>query len=662
MKKLLVFSCCLIVAALSVFWFGCKNEISLGAEGGTPTLTLSKEADSDKITASLDGVEEGKTVNYLWYHCSEIGEVIYCETHDTGNEHNLGRATISTLCVAIIDKDQEDEQQVLSNMIDNKGNTISIYTLEKNWNYYKGEISNPTIKYGKDENNKSYEWMNDSFVTYASKYTAADTGSNVTDIKDIGIYKVSVEVTFKMTDHTGKTEKAIEATRTEDLGYYAIVPPTSVTYSDKLTYGSSLNISVLSNKLPGTWKFENSDTDEIIPTVWNDGYSILMTDAYGDDVLDSFANKELDSCYDKEKQAWKSKLKVTNVQAKELTSKDVNVTLKEESTVCSGDVWKPEITVTLKDNTELEEGKDYKLGYPADMISEGEKEITVTFKGNYRGFTTVKCEITPNEWGKLVIDGEYKYWVDDDGRTSAKVVKGKNIWLKEASDGSSAWYGLDNTNSVFTEGSRFWVKWLQEGDKEEWEKYYEQLDDEHKKKVDNNRLWIFLCGVTAPDGNEYKSIATATSLYVQLGSDWDKDDIRSVFISEAVDEPVESVEYISDFKDSPTKTGEYAKLKLKHFSPYAIYDELTDEEKEMLEKIMNGDISEDELNNMISEADLNEPTTPDNDDSLSSLESSEPSISYITGDQRGYVIVIAVSALIIAGVTLLFSLKNKKNK
>ena len=168
--------------------------------------------------------------------------------------------------------------------------------------------------------------------------------------------------------------------------------------------------------------------------------------------------------------------------------------------------------------------------------------------------------------------------------------------------------------------------------------------------------------MTDSKGNEYKEIATPTNLYIQLGSDWDKDDIQAVFISDAIDEPVESIEYINDFKDSPTGTGDYAKLKLKHFSPYAVYDELTDEEREMLDEILNGDISEDELNDMISDAELDEPTVPDNDDALSNFESSEPSLSYITGDQRGYIIIIAVSALIVAGITLLISLKNKKNK
>ena len=337
--------------------------------------------------------------------------------------------------------------------------------------------------------------------------------------------------------------------------------------------------------------------------------------------------------------------------------------MKEDRVEYSGKAWTPEITEVKLGDTILKESTDYKVILPEDMVSEGKKDITIEFIGNYTGKHIVVGEVLSTGWGKAVVDGDHRYWVDNDGTTSARIVKGERIWLKETSDGSSAWYGIDNTNNTFAEGSRFWVKWLgQEENKDEWNEYYEKLDDEHKNKVEDKKLWIFLCGVTDSKGNEYKEIATPTNLYIQLGSDWDKDDIQAVFISDAIDEPVESIEYINDFKDSPTGTGDYAKLKLKHFSPYAVYDELTDEEREMLDKILNGDISEDELNDMISDAELDEPTVPDNDDALSNFESSEPSLSYITGDQRGYIIIIAVSALIVAGITLLISLKNKKNK
>ena len=184
---------------------------------------------------------------------------------------------------------------------------------------------------------------------------------------------------------------------------------------------------------------------------------------------------------------------------------------------------------------------------------------------------------------------------------------------------------------------------------------------ENEEKAEDKKLWIFLCGVTDPAGNEYTTITPSADMYIQLGDDWTKEDIRATFISDAIDEPVESIEYLDNFEGSPAEDGEFSKLTLKHFSPYAVYDELTDEEKKMMEKLLNGELTEDELNDMISEANLNEPTTPD-DNNSDNFEYSEPSISYITGDQRGYVITIAVIALIIAGITILVSLKNKKNK
>lgn len=164
-----------------------------------------------------------------------------------------------------------------------------------------------------------------------------------------------------------------------------------------------------------------------------------------------------------------------------------------------------------------------------------------------------------------------KYYVDENGRTVADITEYGMVWLKETSDGTSAWYGIDNSDGTFKIGSKFWVKWLSPKiDREEFEEYYNKLDEEHKNKVDNNNLWIFLTGVTDPDGNEYTNFYGNLNYYIQIGDDWDKDDINVVFISGKKDSVLE-VSYVT--LECPEGKDEFAKVVMKHFSPYAVYDE-----------------------------------------------------------------------------------------
>lgn len=679
-RKLLIFSCCIMIAAFAALWVSCKNSIPLVAEEPEvvvtqPKITVSKSkgmASNLNLEASGEGLPQD--VKYYWiiYNSdSESGAGWYeLVTNNYGSKLEVVyRNNTTAFCIAEYKQDNQN-CYIASNIVDcNDEESVVVKACEYN---EKGQ------QFARVKDLKGYYFADNKRIFKEYKYKQVTNAgevelSNESGLPtDVGVYKVYTTLRFLDTTYKDvDQEVALPFTKKDietSLGYFAICPKKILQTKD-IIYGEELGEITLADG----WEFiSEKPQSDVKLSVGKYEYEVRYGEKIEITNNESLSNfiKGLNYTekgkdyyyYDAENNYWKSRFQV-NVKARDLsTDTSLTAELKEPSVTYTGEAWSPEVIVSL-DEAKLSEGTDYDIEFPEDMITEGEKQIIVKFKGNYSGEKTLTGEILPSSWGKLVIDGDYKYWVDDEGTTSARITKGKNIWLKESSDGESTWYGLDNTNSVFTEGSRFWVRWLgREDDKEEWNKYYEQLDDEYKKKVEDNKLWIFLCGVTDPDGNEYTTLATSTNLYVQLGSDWDKDDIQAVFISQAIDEPVESIEYISDFKNSPTGTGDYAKLKLKHFSPYAVYDELTDEEREMLDKILNGDISEDELNDMISEAEQNEPTVPDDNDSLNNFESSEPSISYITGDQRGYVIAIAVCALIVAGVTLLFSLKSKKNK
>lgn len=245
-------------------------------------------------------------------------------------------------------------------------------------------------------------------------------------------------------------------------------------------------------------------------------------------------------------------------------------------------------------------------------------------------------------WGEEVKNnGEINY-VDKDGTTSAEIVKKDITWLKEESEGTSAWYGIDNSDGTFELGSRFWVRWLsEEKDSEEWEYYYNNLDENHKNAVDSGRLWIFLVGITGPNGQEYKEFNTKeVPFYIQLGEDWDKDDINAVFISREADEVID-VEYVDDM-EYPDGSGEFAKLTLKHFSPYAVYDYLENQES-MPDVIENNANFEDEDN----------------------IEDNDLPVLFrwlVTGDTNTLIILTGLAVLVISsGILIVFLKKKRKN-
>ncbi|MBQ8188629.1 MAG: hypothetical protein IJZ44_02510 [Lachnospiraceae bacterium] len=185
---------------------------------------------------------------------------------------------------------------------------------------------------------------------------------------------------------------------------------------------------------------------------------------------------------------------------------------------------------------------------------------------------TMLLSVTNNKetWGTSVVRSGVTNYVSADGTTSAEVTGADVIWLKEEATGVSAWYALDNSSGIFPTGSRFWVKWIHADDNPtEWDYYYGQLDDIHKNEIEDNRSWIFLVGVTMPDGTEYTELAGEVLLYIQLGADWDKEDTRSCYISQNVDE---AISVSSAERDFPEGNDTFATLKLRHFSPYILFD------------------------------------------------------------------------------------------
>lgn len=198
----------------------------------------------------------------------------------------------------------------------------------------------------------------------------------------------------------------------------------------------------------------------------------------------------------------------------------------------------------------------------------GDNYASIGSQEDPAGFVTSKIEY----WGELKSYNGIRHYVEYNGKTSVEVSGNNTIWLKEESDGTYAWYGLDNSSGFFQKGSRFSVQWIDsDTDPDEWERYCKKIDDKHKIIAENGKLWIFLVEVVAPDGTKYENFGgNGIPFYVELGPDWDKEDVKAVFIGESEDETV-TVDYLDNFS-FPGGAGSFAKLMLNHFSPYAVYD------------------------------------------------------------------------------------------
>ena len=242
------------------------------------------------------------------------------------------------------------------------------------------------------------------------------------------------------------------------------------------------------------------------------------------------------------------------------------------------------------------EGKQ--LGNDTKVGKVGKNTFAAVFTPDDKSYSTVEVGVTVNvsvdtsTWGVADIrepDKKTQY-VDSAGKTSIEITKnnlsdGDILWILEKSYDTSAWYGLDLSSREFAldTGLRFYVQWLDPNDAG-YAEVYAQLDEAQKARVEADNGWIFLIGVEDSDGNKVQP-EQASKVYVQIGDDWDLEHIKAYYIASGGDETV-PVEDVTNF-GYPDGTDEFGMMTLSHFSPYIIFDELTDEEKAALTSTTN---------------------------------------------------------------------------
>ena len=297
------------------------------------------------------------------------------------------------------------------------------------------------------------------------------------------------------------------------------------------------------------------------------------------------------------------------------SAKAKNYQLSSDSATATANIDKKSITVTADTQKKIEGEVDPELTYTVDGLIEGDKLTgnLVREEGEKPGTYDIKLGTLENpnykitfisgtftiaetpsysggndeteqpsdhpEWGETMINVKgIKHYISACGTTSVEISsentdKNGIIWLKEESDGLNAWYGLDNSSGIFQEGSRFYVQWLNE---QEHPEAFENIDEETRAKVENNNGWLFEVGVIRADGTQYTQLEKTVDFYVQIGDDWDEGDLEGFYITLENDESVPVRYGTTAYSEG---TDEFGIMSLSHFSPYFIYDKLTDEEK-----------------------------------------------------------------------------------
>ena len=213
------------------------------------------------------------------------------------------------------------------------------------------------------------------------------------------------------------------------------------------------------------------------------------------------------------------------------------------------------------------------------------------------------------DWGNATTQSnEVVSYIDNLGKTSV-AIESKNLdsngilWLSESANGSQSWYGIDTSESEIEldVGSRFYVQWLS-ADEENYQEIYGLVDEQYKARIDENCSYIFRIGIEDKDGNKIEFEDPITT-YVQIGEDWDKEELKAIYVSSETDEVV-SVNY-TEHMNLPMGV-----MELNHFSPYIIYNEISEEPEEVTPPVEN-ETSEEAIPPVENESNATSPKTGD---------------------------------------------------
>ena len=181
------------------------------------------------------------------------------------------------------------------------------------------------------------------------------------------------------------------------------------------------------------------------------------------------------------------------------------------------------------------------------------------------------------KFGEPITFGDHTFY-EKNGKTSV-VLKNSGIsWLREASGGTDAWYGFENSdkdNPALPEGSVVSVQWYNSRDPEYKEKLKEATKGLSTLKIipEDDKIWIFeLDAYKKTESGDYEQVSAfdgkKIKVYIELGRDWDMSDIGAIWSDQAEKRTTKIVE-----EEINGVKKHFVRLELDHFSQYAVYDE-----------------------------------------------------------------------------------------
>lgn len=170
--------------------------------------------------------------------------------------------------------------------------------------------------------------------------------------------------------------------------------------------------------------------------------------------------------------------------------------------------------------------------------------------------TTTKCGVTT--------------YVSKDGTCSANIESNGIIWLNLQEEAKAGWLGIDNSNGTFKQGSRFHARWVtKSGDPEFFAEYKQKLQPENAYSLNNNFKFLEI-GVDSPDGKSYLALNESVPLYIQIGDEYNKEDLALIFANEKSDEKI-SCSFTR--YNSPEGKENFLKADIRHFGEVIAFGE-----------------------------------------------------------------------------------------
>ena len=197
-------------------------------------------------------------------------------------------------------------------------------------------------------------------------------------------------------------------------------------------------------------------------------------------------------------------------------------------------------------------------------------------------YDTLSCKVNVVNPGNTQMlsaqsNGDVVQNVSSDGTTSSIMKSSGVTWMKEESDGSTAWYGFEDPNGVLPTGSRVSVKWSELNEKDH-SNIYLLLANYNGMRPE--KIWKFSLQALDDKNNLVSDFnGKPLKVYIEIGDDWDINDIKSLYL-DVSDSKFKKEEWKIKIEKVKVegKYRTFAVIEPTHFSDHYVADLSTEED------------------------------------------------------------------------------------